>query len=103
MRIPRAACEPPCYKDAATPMRKLLLACLAGVVLAATGPAVAVGQDPDPGLGSAAMNSDTPTTPGSSGSARSFGSRFGWLWFPGAVVFYFALQLWILPKMGVPT
>lgn len=26
-----------------------------------------------------------------------------WLWFPGAIAFYLALQLWILPKLGVPT
>lgn len=25
------------------------------------------------------------------------------IWFIGAVIFYFALQLWILPKLGIPT
>lgn len=25
------------------------------------------------------------------------------IWFIGFVVFYFALQLWILPKLGIPT
>ena len=30
-------------------------------------------------------------------------SRFGWMLFPGMILLYFALQLWILPKMGVPT
>ncbi len=25
------------------------------------------------------------------------------IWFLGAILFYFALQLWILPKLGIPT
>jgi hypothetical protein len=25
------------------------------------------------------------------------------LWFIGIVLFYFAMQLWILPKLGIPT
>jgi len=25
------------------------------------------------------------------------------IWFIGFIVFYFALQLWILPKLGIPT
>lgn len=25
------------------------------------------------------------------------------IWFVGIVVFYFAMQLWILPKLGIPT
>jgi len=26
-----------------------------------------------------------------------------WLWVVGVLAVYFALQLWILPKMGIPT
>jgi hypothetical protein len=30
-------------------------------------------------------------------------NRFGWMLFPGMILLYFALQMWILPKMGVST
>lgn len=92
-----------CYGNEVTRMKNLLMACLGGVLLLAAIPVAAVGQEPGPDLESNVMSTPPPTPPAETGSARSFGSRFGWLWFSGAVAFYFALQLWILPKMGVPT
>ena len=86
-------------------MRNLLSVCLTGFVFVAGGLPEAVGQSASPELEtvSKAMSATPPTESTTNQAANSAGSRFGWLWFPGAIAAYFALQLWILPKMGVPT
>jgi hypothetical protein len=94
-----------CYESCVHPMRTLLLACLTGTALTAGALCGVFGQDTGRELEtvSTTMNDTSPNEQATSPRAGSAGSRFGWLWFPGAIAFYFALQLWILPKMGVPT
>jgi hypothetical protein len=85
-------------------IKSLLLASAAGSILLAGVPAAVVGQDAQPGLESTVM-SEAPATPPPAPERQAVapGRSYSWLWFPGAVLAYFALQLWILPKMGVPT
>jgi len=86
-------------------MRNLLFVCLSGFVFAAGALPGAVGQSAGSELETAskAMSTTPPTASVSNEPVKSAGSRFGWLWFPGAIAAYFALQMWILPKMGVST
>jgi hypothetical protein len=82
-----------------------LLACAATVAICAA----AAGADRPTGSAERSetaieeMSEQSPTESSGSRAAASLAERFGWLWFPGAIALYFALQLWILPKMGVPT
>ncbi len=85
-------------------MRSLLFVCLSGLVFVAGGLPGAVGQSAGSELETVSKTmSTTPPASTSNETVKSAGNRFGWLWFPGAIAAYFALQLWILPKMGVPT
>lgn len=45
------------------------------------------------------MNESTKVSKGKGGQ----GPMDSMIWFVGIVLFYFALQLWILPKLGIPT
>jgi len=86
-------------------MRSLLFVCLSGLVFAAGGLPGAVGQSAGSELETVSKTMDTKAPTASTGNetVKSASNRFGWLWFPGAIAAYFALQMWILPKMGVPT
>jgi len=86
-------------------MRSLLIVCLAGMAIFTAGMPEVLGQTAGSGMEpvSKVMSDTPPTESNTKQAARSAGSRFGWLWFPGAIAAYIALQLWILPKMGVAT
>ena len=89
------------------PMKSLFFR-LAPLFAAALLPLGALGQEakggPDPERPStmsaqpSSPQESRPTPPPPPGE-----SRFDWMLFPGMILLYFALQLWILPKMGVPT
>ena len=103
----------PCYgSPAARRFRgrfsmKSLILCLLPLVGAALLPLGALAQQE--GGGAQPMQSTMSEHPTNSDQRRPSPppppgeSRFGWMLFPGMILLYFALQMWILPKMGVPT
>lgn len=92
-----------CYGSGVPGTRRLRFASVGLSLLFIILPAAVVGQEGNVGLESPQMSAQPPGPREHDARTRPAENRFTWLWFLGAVGFYFALQLWILPKMGVPT